>query len=521
MRGFMKTDTDTMLLSQDLPWSQVTYDRRSMGSAVVLDTFGLFPVVYPYGSNYSVRVGHAENGTRAESLSYTFTVPADQNEFRLLYYYAVVLNDFNHPPVQQPRFQSKVFNVTLDKYIDCASYTYVTAPGLSGFQVSSKRGAGNTPVYYRSWTPVTVNLLGVAGQTLRFEFSVNGCSRPEGRHFAYAYINIDDRCGDAVEGNVACRDFSSLTLRAPTGFLEYTWFDVSSGQQLGKESTLRLSPVPAEGGLFGVRLLSDKGPACESTLITPIRRADAPFHLSLLSSVDACAPGFDLKTPGLAAGSSPMQFSYWTNPAGTEPLSIPFVVNSGTYYVKGVNAEGCSEVKPVSVTIHPLPFFTVTSPAPVKVPQTIDLSATTNNSSLRYEYFKDAAATIKVADPYRVSDGGMYYIKGIAATGCFDVKPVSLIVHPLFVFPNAFTPNQDGHNDVFCYRLVGGLRQIVQFQIFTRWGQLVFSTNTVGRGWDGTFKGSALPVGSYCYVFKAIDPAGQLIDQRGSLLLVR
>jgi hypothetical protein len=60
------------------------------------DEYGGFPVNCPNGSGHSVRLGNNIAGTQAEGLSYTFTIPANQNIYSLIYYYAVVFQDPNH-----------------------------------------------------------------------------------------------------------------------------------------------------------------------------------------------------------------------------------------------------------------------------------------------------------------------------------------------------------------------------------------------------------------------------------------
>lgn len=54
--------------------------------------------------------------------------------------------------------------------------------------------------------------------------------------------------------------------------------------------------------------------------------------------------------------------------------------------------------------------------------------------------------------------------------------------------PTAFTPNNDGKNDIIKPILLGKVRQYL-FKIYNRWGQLIFQTTDLSNGWNGTFKG--------------------------------
>jgi gliding motility-associated-like protein len=66
--------------------------------------------------------------------------------------------------------------------------------------------------------------------------------------------------------------------------------------------------------------------------------------------------------------------------------------------------------------------------------------------------------------------------------------------------------------------LVKGLNY---FQVYNRWGQMVFATKTIGHGWDGTFNGLPQPSGAYVWVLEAVDARGTIVRKKGSSLLIR
>src|SRR5690349_12604373 len=69
------------------------HDMIGPTNAGVLDKYGKFPVLCPYGGNYSVKLGNDNTGSDAEGLSYTFQVPANVDTFSFTYFYAVVFQD--------------------------------------------------------------------------------------------------------------------------------------------------------------------------------------------------------------------------------------------------------------------------------------------------------------------------------------------------------------------------------------------------------------------------------------------
>jgi len=66
--------------------------------------------------------------------------------------------------------------------------------------------------------------------------------------------------------------------------------------------------------------------------------------------------------------------------------------------------------------------------------------------------------------------------------------------------PNAFSPNGDGRNDLF--NPMGTDLVAYSLNIYNRWGKLVFSSETLGNGWDGKVDGKLVPSGIYSYVIK-------------------
>ncbi|MCD4694651.1 MAG: gliding motility-associated C-terminal domain-containing protein, partial [Bacteroidales bacterium] len=70
------------------------------------------------------------------------------------------------------------------------------------------------------------------------------------------------------------------------------------------------------------------------------------------------------------------------------------------------------------------------------------------------------------------------------------------IVPVKVLFPNAFSPNNDGVNDIFRARITGIVYDF-QMAIYSRYGQRVFYCNNISFGWDGTYKGTKCPVDTY------------------------
>lgn len=89
-----------------------------------------------------------------------------------------------------------------------------------------------------------------------------------------------------------------------------------------------------------------------------------------------------------------------------------------------------------------------------------------------------------------------------------------------FFIPTAFTPNSDGKNDIFKPIISGNLKKI-EFRIFDRWGQNIFSTMDHWKGWDGTNRGEAQDQGVFVWICHYQFVGQELQTRKGNVFLIR
>lgn len=401
------------------------YDRNSNPG---IDPYGKFPIVSPEGGQYSVRLGNAGIGAQAERLSYTLKVPANQPDFTLTYYYAVVFEDPKHEKYQQPRFTVRVFDVSANKYIPCASFEYIATSNLPGF----KKSTTGRDIYFKDWAPVTINLSEYSGKEIKLEFTTADCT--ELGHFGYAYVDVSEECLGAITGNSYCGNPNSITLKGPSGFQSYNWFDANLKTLIGKGQSLNVSPAPPASTRFALQVIPYPGFGCLDTVYTTIQQQSLALIVTNPPSV-CIGTTVDLTTSSITSGSAPgLTYSYWKDSNAAIKLDDPEkITTSGQYYIQAISPAGCSSIKAVVVVVNPLPEFTITSPAAACAPQTVDITdprLVANAAILTYTYWKDASGTIPLTNPKAVSASGTYYIKGASAS-CFTIKPITVNVNPL------------------------------------------------------------------------------------------
>ncbi len=201
-----------------------------------------------------------------------------------------------------------------------------------------------------------------------------------------------------------------------------------------------------------------------------------------------------------------------------------------TLYTTRIVSGDCSVEKQVLVVVLPLPDITGISANPdriVRFQESSGLLVEFNPPDSEVSWHPpDGLDDPGVANPEAMPDSTTTYTATITSPdGCVNSASVVLTVVDLpcetpYVFlPNAFSPNGDGENDVLYLRGV----DIDRFEliIYNRWGQEVFRTTELDRGWDGTFKGEDQPTGAYGYYLDVECIGGDRFSRQGNVNLIR
>ena len=329
----------------------------------------------------------------------------------------------------------------------------------------------------------------------------------------------------------------SINNTTPNGQWGYSW---SMGD--GNNSTVE-DPAPhtyATWGNYTILLTVSTG-NCSDTATQQIT-IDPPLPTaSFIGSGEGCAPLTVAFTNTSLLGLG-YQWQFGDGATSIAENPVHEYHTPGTYTVSltafGIGGGTSTMVKVDSVVVHPsaMAFFTL-QPSEVVAPTqpmfTYNLS--TNSSSYVWD-FGDGSFSNDAAPVHYYQAPGTFDVSLIAnnAWNCPDTfsipSAVTAIAGGEIVFPNAFTPGNNGptdgvydpnsfDNDIF-HPLSEGVQEY-KLQVFNRWGELLFETEDIHKGWDGYYRGHLSKQDVYVWKAYAKFVTGDEKRLTGDLTLLR
>ena len=253
----------------------------------------------------------------------------------------------------------------------------------------------------------------------------------------------------------------------------------------------------------------------------------APYPVAAIGADTIICYGSRVQLQGFVVGAS---FS-WTpttsllNASTVQPIAGP--TKTTAYILTSNDTVGCA--KPVSDTvvvtvIQPFRVFAGNDTS-IIADQPLQLNAT---GAVSYQWSPATGLSDPtIANPIVVLDKSvdsiLYSLTAFDLNGCSAKDAIKVRVfhsEPDILVPSAFTPDGDGKNDVI-RPITIGITKLDYFSIYNRWGQQVFMTSELGKGWDGIFNGSKQSAGAYVYTTEGTDYLGKRIVRKGTVVLIR
>lgn len=289
----------------------------------------------------------------------------------------------------------------------------------------------------------------------------------------------------------------SLLLDAGPGFTQYVWNTGIKVQQV----------FVATSGPHSIIGLTTEG--CKSYDTLMIRELLELPVISLNHDPTLCIG--DARV--LDAGPGYSGYSWNT---GSNSQSI-VVNNIGQYAVSVIDNNGCKNADTTIISQM------LTLPSGFLGPDTAicsygDLQLKATKAFNQYTWSTGSpASSIVIRQP------GLYWLRVKDANGCFGKDSVIVIPKEClkgFFMPTGFTPNNDGKNDLLKPILLGDVVQY-RFWIYNRWGELVFETTDLTRGWNGTYKGQPQNSGVFVWMCQYQFEGETLVQEKGTVMLIR
>ncbi len=348
------------------------------------------------------------------------------------------------------------------------------------------------------------------------------------------------------QNDVLCAGQTLSLNLAPNPNWTYQW----SSNPAGFTSTLAAPTVtPTATTTYSVNITSQNG--CVRTMSKQFSVATG----SLTTSPDASACTGNPVTL-TATGVTNIGGTYRWNTGATTPTINPTISQTGSYTVTFTYGSTCTLTKTIQITA--VPGFTARiTPDTFSATRLVDqgnqitlntlLTGNAVNPIFAWTDNGKAAVTTQSAS-FKPSEGAhIYKVQITSSTGCTTSAQVIVTVRfPNYEVPNAFTPNGDNTNPTFNIEFdpenksgsfnVGNPRPrfwkgnivVESFQVFSRWGGLVFDEKSTAvlndkafKGWDGKKGGNEMPSDVYVYLIKLLMPDGSQKNLSGELNLIR
>ncbi len=199
--------------------------------------------------------------------------------------------------------------------------------------------------------------------------------------------------------------------------------------------------------------------------------------------------------------------------------------SSQKYYIEVIDTRQCKNTDSVTVLVQQVPNVNYSNDTTIIIGEIAPLYIFADQNNVSYMWSPDYEIDCinceqAIAKPLQTTTYTIIYEDSLQ---CFD-KSVNILVNVKEAYsldlPNTFTPNGDGNNDIVYVR-GWGIKQLLEFKIFNRWGEMVFFTDDLKKGWDGTYKGKPQNIDTYAYYVKVLLYNGSVRTKKGTINIVR
>ncbi|MBX2873090.1 MAG: gliding motility-associated C-terminal domain-containing protein, partial [Saprospiraceae bacterium] len=328
------------------------------------------------------------------------------------------------------------------------------------------------------------------------------------------YNGFQLSCADAADGQI------EVVIQGGSSPFTYAWSNGSS--------TESLENLPE--GLYELTVTDATG--CEA-ISEILLSAPALIEAELTAVPPGCNEAAGLiRIESISGGTGPFSLSLDGN-AAQNITSIPFELSPlspGSYEFVLTDANGCSFMNSVVISNEESLLLDLGEDITIGLGETAIINPITNFTIDKSIWEPNDSIVSLGNNEFSVSPTytTVYTLTATDAAGCSVSDQITVIVDrsvDLFQ-PTAFSPNNDGVNDVFQVFAGPSIARINSFIVFDRWGSTVYegydaAPNDPSLAWDGTYRGQPLNSGVYVYYVEVTFVDGRTEVFKGDVALVR
>lgn len=309
--------------------------------------------------------------------------------------------------------------------------------------------------------------------------------------------------------NILCAGGStgSATVNATGGTSPYTYAWSPSGGTNATANNLT-------AGTYTVTVTGSDG--CSQTQTLTLTEPPAIQAVTAVTD-EQCANGSGSISATVTGGTPGYTYS-WSNGATTATISG---LSAGSYTLMVTDGNGCTQAATAVVNNTGSAVADAGTSVTIQLGQstTLNGSGGTSYSWLPGTGLSCGNCASPVATPTVTTT---YTLTIVDSLGCTDSDTVTVFVDitcgDVFV-PTAFSPNGDQQNDVLY--VYGNCITELQFDVYNRWGEKVFSTTNPQQGWDGTWRDKPCEAAVFTYLLRATLVNGNSVEEKGNISLVK
>lgn len=365
--------------------------------------------------------------------------------------------------------------------------------------------------------------------------SSEGCISIDSQNVQVFEVPISNFQSNIVCDNENPTSFQNVSSISNGSIMISSW-DFGDGSNGNVSNPIHKYVLP---GVYNAQLISISDNGCLDTIETPVTVKASPVASFSVSRLGGCSPLCVEFEDNSLVNSTNMVSQEWffnnerfgvgtnfencfVNESNEDDITIDM-----NYIV--TNDIGCEDTllldDYLTVYHNPIASFNILPPVTNMYEREIEVENNNIGEDGQLWFLTNTDVTQDFEPTFEYPDTGKYDILLIAFTNnnCVDSNYQSLLIEPVenVYVPNAFTPNDDGANDIFNVSSFGIKENGFLLQIFNRWGERIFETDDLFEGWDGTKNGNKCESEVYVYKVTYVDLKDNTYAFKGTVTLIR